>query len=91
MALTNIQCKQAIPKEKPYKLTESGDLYLLVNPNGRKNGLHPRSYCYGRILISMAASFLEMPNRFCCMVYCFVSVVIGAICSWRIYIIQDIP
>lgn len=36
MALTNIQCKQAVPKEKPYKLAAGGGLYLLVHPNGSK-------------------------------------------------------
>lgn len=36
MALTNLQCKQAVPKEKPYKLAAGGGLYLLVNPNGAK-------------------------------------------------------
>lgn len=36
MALTHIQCRQARPKDKPYKLTEGSGLYLLVNPNGRK-------------------------------------------------------
>lgn len=36
MALTNIQCKQAISKAKPYKLAAGGGLYLLINPNGSK-------------------------------------------------------
>lgn len=36
MALTNIQCKQAVAKEKPYKLAGGGGLYLLINPNGSK-------------------------------------------------------
>lgn len=36
MALTHIQCKQAPPKEKTYKLAAGGGLYLLVNPNGSK-------------------------------------------------------
>lgn len=36
MALTNIQCKKAAPKEKPYKLAAGRGLYLEVMPNGRK-------------------------------------------------------
>lgn len=35
--LTNLDCKNAKPKEKPYKLSDSGGLYLLVNPNGKKH------------------------------------------------------
>lgn len=36
MAITNIQCKQAPAKDKPYKLAAGGGLYLLVQPNGQK-------------------------------------------------------
>lgn len=36
MALTNTQCQNAKPKEKPYKLADGGGLTLLVNPNGAK-------------------------------------------------------
>ena len=36
MPLTAIQVKQAMPREKPYKLADGGGLYLLVNPNGAK-------------------------------------------------------
>ncbi|TKR55696.1 DUF4102 domain-containing protein [Allopusillimonas ginsengisoli] len=36
MALTHLQCKQAVPKEKPYKLGAGGGLHLLVNPSGSK-------------------------------------------------------
>lgn len=31
--LTNTAVKAAKPREKPYKLSDSGGLYLLVNPN----------------------------------------------------------
>lgn len=34
--LTDIQPKNAKPKEKPYKLTDGGGLYLLINPDGSK-------------------------------------------------------
>lgn len=34
--LTNIQCKSAKPKEKSYKLSDSGGLYLEVPPKGNK-------------------------------------------------------
>lgn len=34
MALTDAACKNAKPKEKPYKLADSGGLHLLVKPNG---------------------------------------------------------
>ena len=34
--LTDIQPRTAKPKAKPYKLTDGGGLYLLVNPDGSK-------------------------------------------------------
>lgn len=34
--LTDIQPKTAKPKTKPYKLSDGGGLYLLVNPDGQK-------------------------------------------------------
>lgn len=36
MPLTEIKCKNAKPKEKPYKLTDGGGMYLEVMPNGSK-------------------------------------------------------
>lgn len=36
MTLNNLQCKNAQPKEKPYKLAAGRGLYLEVMPNGRK-------------------------------------------------------
>ncbi|MCB1651494.1 MAG: DUF4102 domain-containing protein [Alphaproteobacteria bacterium] len=36
MKLTNLQCKNAKPKEKPYKLAAGRGLYLEVMPNGSK-------------------------------------------------------
>lgn len=36
MPLTELEIKNAKPKEKPYKLTDGGWLFLLVNPNGSK-------------------------------------------------------
>lgn len=36
MALTDTACKNAQPKEKPYKLSDAGGLYLFVQPNGSK-------------------------------------------------------
>jgi len=36
MPLTALKCKNAQPKDKPYKLADAGGLYLLVNPNGSK-------------------------------------------------------
>ena len=36
MKLTNIQCQNAKPKEKPYKLADGGGLYLLIRPNGSR-------------------------------------------------------
>lgn len=36
MKLTDIKCKSAQPKEKPYKLFDGGGLYLDVKPNGSK-------------------------------------------------------
>lgn len=34
--LNNTACKNAKPKERPYKMADSGGLYLLVNPSGSK-------------------------------------------------------
>jgi len=36
MALTNTQIQKAQPRDKAYKLSDSGGLYLLVHPNGSK-------------------------------------------------------
>ncbi|HHZ6988973.1 TPA: tyrosine-type recombinase/integrase [Klebsiella michiganensis] len=36
MALTDVKVKTAKPKEKPYKLTDGGGMYLLINANGSK-------------------------------------------------------
>lgn len=36
MPLTNTQCQNAKPKEKPYKLSDGGGMYLEVMPNGSK-------------------------------------------------------
>jgi integrase len=36
MPLTELEIKNAKPREKPYKLTDGGWLFLLVNPNGSK-------------------------------------------------------
>ena len=36
MALTDLQLKQAAPKEREWKLSDAGGLYILVRPNGSK-------------------------------------------------------
>ena len=36
MKLTNITCKNAKPKEKPYKMTDGHGMFLYVMPNGSK-------------------------------------------------------
>lgn len=36
MPLTNLQCQNAQPKTKPYKLSDSSGMYLEVMPNGSK-------------------------------------------------------
>ncbi|MFT5608653.1 MAG: hypothetical protein ACI9PZ_002467, partial [Parvicella sp.] len=36
MALTDIQCRNAKPKDKPYKLFDSEGLYLYVPASGKK-------------------------------------------------------
>lgn len=36
MPLTNTQCQNAKPKDKPYKLGDSGGLYLEISPGGGK-------------------------------------------------------
>jgi integrase len=37
MALTDIQARQAKPKQKPYKMTDGGGLFLWVTPSGGKH------------------------------------------------------
>ncbi len=36
MPLTDTECRNAAPAEKPRKLYDGGGLYLLVHPNGSK-------------------------------------------------------
>ena len=36
MSLSDVACRNSKPKDKPYKLTDSLGLYLLVNPTGSK-------------------------------------------------------
>lgn len=36
MALTDIQCRNAKPKDKPYKKYDSNGLYLFIKPNGSR-------------------------------------------------------
>lgn len=36
MPLTDLSCKNAKPKEKPYKLADSQGLFLLASPNGSR-------------------------------------------------------
>lgn len=36
MALSDIRCKSAKPKERPYKLADGNGLYLEIMPNGSK-------------------------------------------------------
>ncbi|QXF12812.1 MULTISPECIES: tyrosine-type recombinase/integrase [Sphingopyxis] len=40
MALSNVQITQAIPRDKEYKLSDGGGLYLLIRPNGSKLWKH---------------------------------------------------
>lgn len=44
MTLTNIACKTAKPTEKPYKMGDSGGLYLLIKPNGSKHWRYKYRY-----------------------------------------------
>jgi hypothetical protein len=37
MALTEIAVKQAKPKDKAYKLTDAGSLFLFISPSGGKS------------------------------------------------------
>ncbi len=34
MAFKDIQCRQAVSRDKPYKLAAGGGLFLLIKPNG---------------------------------------------------------
>lgn len=36
MALTDMQARKAAPREKPYRMTDAGGMYLEVRPNGSK-------------------------------------------------------
>jgi hypothetical protein len=36
MALTDAKVRAAKPDEKPYKLADSGNMFLLVHPNGSR-------------------------------------------------------
>ena len=36
MAITDLKCKNAKPKEKPYRIAAGGSMYLEVKPNGSK-------------------------------------------------------
>ena len=36
MSLTNIATRNAKLKDKPYKFSDTGGLYLLIKPNGKK-------------------------------------------------------
>jgi len=36
MPLTDVACRSAKPKDKDYKIADSGGLFLLVQPNGSK-------------------------------------------------------
>ncbi len=36
MALTELQAENAKPKDRPYKLTDGGGMFLLVQPTGAK-------------------------------------------------------
>jgi hypothetical protein len=38
MALTDAKIRAAKPDEKPYKLADSGNMFLLVHPNGSATG-----------------------------------------------------
>ena len=46
MALTDLGIRKARPKEKPYKMSDGGGLFLLVKPNGSK--LWQQKYRYFR-------------------------------------------
>lgn len=39
MALTDVKVKTAKPREKPYKLADSGGIYLLINTDGSNTGV----------------------------------------------------
>ena len=36
MSLTQFAIQKAAPRDKPYKLSDSGGLYLLIRPNARR-------------------------------------------------------
>jgi hypothetical protein len=36
MPLSDTACKNAKPKDKPYKLADEKGMFLLINPNGSK-------------------------------------------------------
>jgi integrase len=62
MPLTDVQIKGAKPKEKPYKLSDGGWLYLLVNPIGSK--LWRMAYRFdGREKLLALGAYPEVPLK----------------------------
>jgi hypothetical protein len=69
MALTDAKIRAAKPDEKPYKLADSGNMFLLVHPNGSRYwrlryrhlgkektlalGQYPEVHCLKRVINAM--------------------------------------
>jgi hypothetical protein len=55
MLLSDLKCRTAKPKDKPYKLTDGRGLYLVVQPNGSKLWRFDYSYGEKRKTFSLGA------------------------------------
>ena len=55
MPITDIVCRTSKPREKPYKLSDSGGLYLLVERNGSKLWRHAFRFDGKQKLIALGA------------------------------------
>jgi hypothetical protein len=59
MSLSDTACKNAKPKEKPYKITDEKGMFLLVNPNGSK--YFRLKYRFGGTEKTLALGYILIP------------------------------
>jgi hypothetical protein len=55
MPITNTVCRTSKPGEKPYKMSDGGGLYLLVEKNGSKLWRHAFRFAGKQKLIALGA------------------------------------
>jgi hypothetical protein len=59
MPLTDTACRTSKSREKPYKLSDGGGLYLLVEKNGSKLWRHAFRFDGKQKLVAMRATACE--------------------------------